>query len=78
MHYIEPLNAWGLFHAVETPMTEVTRSPRFLDRTPAQIPMGRISQVQEVATPCCFLLSDPAGYVTGQHLFVDGGSHIGF
>lgn len=66
------------FGAVETPMTEVIRSPKFLERTLAQIPMGRIAQPDEVATPCCFLLSDAASYITGQHLTVDGGSHIGF
>ncbi len=66
------------FGAVETPMTEVIRSPRFLERTLAQIPMGRIAQPDEVATPCCFLLSDGASYITGQHLSIDGGSHIGF
>lgn len=66
------------FGAVETPMTEVIRSPKFIDRTLAQIPMGRIAQPEEAATPCCFLLSDPASYITGQHLSIDGGSHIGF
>ncbi|MGR8919497.1 MAG: SDR family NAD(P)-dependent oxidoreductase [Gammaproteobacteria bacterium] len=66
------------FGAVETPMTEVIRSPKFIDRTLAQIPMGRIAEPQEVATPCCFLLSDAASYITGQHLSVDGGLHIGF
>ena len=66
------------FGAVETPMTEVIRSPKFIERTMAQIPMGRIAQPDEVATPCCFLLSDAASYITGQHLSVDGGSHIGF
>ena len=66
------------FGAVETPMTEVIRSPKFIDRTVAQIPMGRIAEPPEVATPCCFLLSDAASYITGQHLTIDGGSHIGF
>ena len=66
------------FGAVETPMTEVIRGPKFIDRTLAQIPMGRIAQPDEVATPCCFLLSEPASYITGQHLSIDGGSHIGF
>lgn len=66
------------FGAVETPMTEVIRSPKFIERTLAQIPMGRIARPAEVATPCCFLLSDAASYITGQHLTVDGGSHIGF
>lgn len=66
------------FGAVETPMTEVIRSPKFIERTLAQIPMGRIAEPGEVATPCCFLLSAAASYITGQHLSIDGGSHIGF
>ena len=66
------------FGAVETPMTEVIRSPKFIERTMASIPMGRIAQPEEVAGPCCFLLSDTASYITGQHLSIDGGSHIGF
>ena len=66
------------FGAVETPMTEVIRSPKFIDRTMASIPMGRIAQPDEVAGPCCFLLSDTASYITGQHLNIDGGSQIGF
>ena len=66
------------FGAVETPMTEVIRGPKFIDRTLAGIPMGRIAEPQEVATPCCFLLSDSASYITGQHLSIDGGAHIGF
>lgn len=66
------------FGAVETPMTEVIRSPKFIDKTMASIPMGRIAAPEEVAGPCCFLLSDLASYITGQHLTIDGGSHIGF
>ncbi len=37
------------FGAVETPMTEVIRSPKFIERTMAAIPMGRIAQPAEVA-----------------------------
>jgi 3-oxoacyl-[acyl-carrier protein] reductase len=66
------------FGAVETPMTEVIRGPKFIDRTLASIPMGRIAEPDEVAGPCCFLMSDTASYITGQHLNIDGGSQIGF
>lgn len=66
------------FGAVETQMTEVVRGPKFIDQTLASIPMGRIAAPGEVAVPCCFLLSSGASYITGQHLTVDGGTHIGF
>jgi 3-oxoacyl-[acyl-carrier protein] reductase len=63
---------------VETPMTETIRSDKFADKYMAQIPMGRMSTPEEVAQPVCFLLSNAASYITGQHLSVNGGYHIGF
>lgn len=43
------------------------------DETQSQIPMGRSGTVEEVATAVAFLLSDEAGYITGQNIRVDGG-----
>lgn len=39
----------------------------------AQIPLGRLGNVQEVAEIACFLLSDSARYITGQVIQADGG-----
>ncbi len=39
----------------------------------AAIPMGRYGHVSEVAKTAAFLLSEDAGYITGQSLRVDGG-----
>lgn len=64
------------FGLVETPMTEVVRSEKFRDAMLAQIPMGRWAQPEEVVKTVCFLLSDAAGYITGQNLAVNGGFHI--
>ena len=64
------------FGVVETPMTEVVRGEKFRDGMLAQIPMGRWAQPEEVVKTVCFLLSDGASYITGQHLAVNGGFHI--
>lgn len=41
-------------------------------------PMGRLGQLEELVAPVVFFCSDDAGYVTGQNLFVDGGTtHFG-
>lgn len=53
--------------------------PGFVDNYPAseaslsRIPLGRYAYVQEIAQTVRFLLSDEAGYITGQNLRVDGG-----
>ena len=39
----------------------------------AHIPMGRAGSAEEMAAVTAFLLSEEAGYVTGQTIFVDGG-----
>lgn len=39
----------------------------------SHIPMGRAGLAEEMASTTAFLLSEEAGYITGQTLFVDGG-----
>ena len=34
---------------------------------------GRLGQPQDIANAALFLLSDEASFITGAHLFVDGG-----
>jgi len=65
------------FGVVETEMTEVIRGEKFRDQYLAQVPMGRFSPPEEVAKSVCFLMSDAASYVTGQHLSINGGAFIG-
>lgn len=37
------------------------------------VPMGRYGKSEEIAATIAFLLSDAAGYITGQNIRVDGG-----
>ncbi len=48
-----------------------------LKRALARVPMGRGGAPRDVAEAVVFLLSDLAGYITGQVLAVDGGRTVG-
>jgi 3-oxoacyl-[acyl-carrier protein] reductase len=57
---------------IETPMTEALseeQRARILER----VPIGRLGSAAEVAAAVGYLVSDEAGYVTGQTLHVNGG-----
>ena len=54
----------------------MVRGEKFRDGMLAQIPLGRWSTPEEVVKTVCFLMSDAASYITGQHLGVNGGFHI--
>lgn len=41
------------------------------------IPAGRFGQPEEIAAACAYLLSEEAGYTTGQTLYVCGGLSVG-
>jgi len=47
--------------------------PDMMKQTIAQIPMGRIGTPEELASAVTFLASEPASYITGAVLQVDGG-----
>jgi len=53
---------------------ELTRAkPDTMQQTLSQIPMGRIGNPSELAAAVTFLASEPASYITGAVLQVDGG-----
>lgn len=53
--------------------------PGWIDSLPevgerrVSVPMGRYGKAEEIAATVAFLLSDGAGYITGQNIRVDGG-----
>ena len=63
----------GMTHAL---MALLEQSPALATSTPLP-PMGRIGDVdKDIAGVALFLAGEDAGYVTGNTLFVDGGTHI--
>jgi NAD(P)-dependent dehydrogenase (short-subunit alcohol dehydrogenase family) len=43
----------------------------------SSVPMNRFGKPEELAAAIAFFLSDDAGFITGQTLYVDGGASIG-
>ena len=57
---------------IETEMA-AEMNAEYREKILAQIPLGRLGSVSEVAEIACFLLSDSANYITGQVIQSDGG-----
>jgi len=61
--------------ATDTPMFRGSASSGSIDveRIEANVPVGRIGQPDDIAATVAFLVSDEAGYITGQLVGVNGG-----
>lgn len=66
---------------IDTPMLrkseERGRLGGTVDDHIARTPVRRVGKPEDIAAACAFLISDEAGYITGQTLRVDGGGSIG-
>jgi NAD(P)-dependent dehydrogenase (short-subunit alcohol dehydrogenase family) len=59
---------------IETDLTDFLRANDDAEKgTLARVPMSRWGQVEEIAEPALFLVSDAASFMTGQVLVIDGG-----
>ncbi len=58
--------------------TDMTRdlSQEQRDLLAKQIPLGRLGAADEIAAAVAFLVSDAAGYITGETLHVNGGMYM--
>jgi len=60
---------------IETDMTKAVSEKAQIDWA-AQIPLGRLGAVDDVAAAACYLASDEASYITGHVLAVNGGMYM--
>ena len=60
---------------VDTDMTRAISDKAQVDWA-AQIPLGRLGSVDDIASAACFLASDEAAYITGHVLAVNGGMYM--
>jgi 3-oxoacyl-[acyl-carrier protein] reductase len=60
---------------IDTDMTRAIPDKAQVDWA-AQIPLGRLGTVDDVAAAACYLASDEAAYITGHVLAVNGGMYM--
>lgn len=55
----------------------IARDPEVFENLKAWYPLGRVGEVEDIASAALFLCSDEAGWITGVNLPVDGGLTAG-
>jgi 2-hydroxycyclohexanecarboxyl-CoA dehydrogenase len=59
---------------VDTPMLRA--SPVDIEAASAASPMGRPGKPEDIAAACSYLVSEAAGYITGQTISANGGRYL--
>lgn len=62
---------------IETKMSDMVRNLAGED-IKSRIPMSRFGKPEDIAEAVIFLISDRAGYITGQVITIDGGLSLGY
>jgi 2-hydroxycyclohexanecarboxyl-CoA dehydrogenase len=66
--------------SIDTPMlrgAQIMQKPGVVEAYGAALPVGRIGQGEDIAAAAAFLVSEEAGYMTGQTISVNGGRYMG-
>ncbi|HEX9325055.1 MAG TPA: SDR family NAD(P)-dependent oxidoreductase [Reyranella sp.] len=63
---------------VATPLLDAIIPPADQKRLIARTPLRKMTTAEDVANMAVFLLSQEAGHVTGQSVYVDGGINVSF
>ncbi len=63
----------GWIDVSEWKKAKKTKKPQLTERDHAQHPAGRVGKPGDIASMVGFLISDEAGFITGQNFVVDGG-----
>jgi 2-hydroxycyclohexanecarboxyl-CoA dehydrogenase len=63
---------------IDTPMLRRTADEGLMDieQQIAATPVGRVGRPEDIAAACAFLVSEEAGYITGQVIGVNGGRNM--
>lgn len=62
---------------IATPLSEpLLADEAFMARRLQMTPLRRVGTIGDVAATCLFLASPAAGFITGQHIAVDGGTSV--
>jgi NAD(P)-dependent dehydrogenase (short-subunit alcohol dehydrogenase family) len=57
-------------------MAPITAGGPLLDEYLAQMPIGRVGTVEDIAAAVRFLAGPESGWISGENLAIDGGHHL--
>ena len=61
---------------IETPMTRPPGAPSRIGEPNPRVPLNRVGVPDDFGGTAVFLASDASAYITGQLIYVDGGTHV--
>jgi NAD(P)-dependent dehydrogenase (short-subunit alcohol dehydrogenase family) len=75
-HYGVTVNAIAAGHFYTAMTAAMHDDPEANRRVLQRVPMRRIGQLREIAARAAYLVSEPAGFMTGQVIALDGGESL--